>query len=186
MVSALGVGATVLPATDQPLRTRVMAQDRWWGFQEFMIRARSQGPVQEVDFHGARSAPATPEVLRVIADADAIVIGPSNPVVSIGSILAAEGLRRALETTSAPVVAVSPLVRGDVIKGPTAAFMQWAGWPLDSDGIAASYAGLLSGLVADERTELLPVLETEMLMDTAQRRRQLAQQTLQFALALAP
>ncbi len=186
IVSALGVRAKILPATDRPLRTRVMAQDQWWGFQEFMIRGKGQGPVQDVDFRGARAAPATPEVLRAIADAEAIVIGPSNPVVSIGPILAAEGMRSALENARAPVIAVSPLVHGEVIKGPTAAFMRWAAQPLGSDGIAASYAGLLSGLVTDERTESLPVLQTEMLMDTAQRRRELAQRTLEFALALSP
>jgi LPPG:FO 2-phospho-L-lactate transferase len=185
VVSALGVRATVLPATDLPLRTRVMAQDQWWGFQEFMIRGQARGPVQDVDFRGAPAAPATPEVLRAIRGAEAIVIGPSNPVVSIGPILAANGLRSALADARAPVVAVSPLVRGEVIKGPTASFMQWAGQPLNSDGIAAAYAGLLSGLVADERTELLPVLETEVLLDTAPRRRQVAEQTLEFALALA-
>ena len=185
IVSALGVNASVLPAADQPIRTRVMAGDQWWGFQEFMIRGRAEGTVQDVDFRGASAAPATPEVLRAITAADAIVIGPSNPVVSIGPILAAEGMRRALQEASAPVVAVSPLVGGEVIKGPTEAFMQWAEQPLNSDGIAEFYAGLLSGLVADERTERLPVLETEMLMDTPQRRRQLAEQTLQFALALA-
>ncbi len=69
------------------------------------------------------------------------MIGPSNPVVSIGPILAADGLRSALASAPAPVVAVSPLVGGEVIKGPTAAFMQWAGQPLDSDGIAASTLG---------------------------------------------
>ena len=185
VVSALGVRATVLPATDLPLRTRVMAQDQWWGFQEFMIRGKARGPVQNVDFRGARAVPPTPEVLRAIRGAEAIVIGPSNPIVSIGPILAANGLRSAVADARAPVVAVSPLVRGEVIKGPTALFMQWAGQPLNSDGIAAAYAGLLSGLVADERTELLPVLETEMLLDTAPRRRQLAEQTLEFALALA-
>lgn len=185
IVSALGVRATVLPATDLPLRTRVMARDQWWGFQEFMIRGRAHGPVQDIDFRGARAAPATPQALQAIAEAQAIVVGPSNPVVSIAPILAAEGMRSALTQASAPVVAVSPLVGGRVIKGPTAAFMEWAGQPLSSEGIAAFYAGLLSGLVADERTELLPVLETEMLMDTAQRRQALAEQTLEFALALA-
>ncbi len=185
IVSALGVQASVLPATDRPLRTRVMAEDRWWGFQEFMIRGQARGPIQDVDFHGARAAPATPQVLEAIADAQAIVIGPSNPVASIAPILAAHGLRQALQETSAPVVAVSPLVRGEVIKGPTAAFMEWAGQPLRSDGIAGSYAGLISGIVADERTEILPVLETEMLLNTPQRRRELADQTLAFALALS-
>ncbi|MEA2159000.1 MAG: 2-phospho-L-lactate transferase [Solirubrobacteraceae bacterium] len=186
IMAALGVPGTVLPAADQPIRTRVMAHERWWGFQEFMIRGQARGPVQDVDFHGARAAPATPQVLQAIAEADAIVIGPSNPVVSIGPILAAEGLHRAIRDAPAAVVAVSPLVRGEVVKGPTAAFMEWAGQPLSSDGIVRSYAGLISGIVADERTDLLPVLEAEMLLDTPQRRRELAEQTLDFALALAP
>ncbi|HEY8762981.1 MAG TPA: 2-phospho-L-lactate transferase CofD family protein [Solirubrobacteraceae bacterium] len=185
ITAALGVPGTVLPAADQPIRTRVMAHDRWWGFQEFMIRGQARGPIQDVDFHGARAAPATPQVLQALAQAEAIVIGPSNPVVSIGPILAADGLRRAMQDAPAAVVAVSPLVGGEVVKGPTAAFMEWAGQPLSSDGIANSYAGLISGIVADERTDLLPVLETEMLLDTPQRRRELAEQTLDFALALS-
>jgi LPPG:FO 2-phospho-L-lactate transferase len=185
VMAALAVPGTVLPASDLPIRTRVMAHDRWWGFQEFMIRGQARGPVQDVDFHGARAARPTPQVLQAIADADAIVIGPSNPVVSIGPILAAQGLQRALRDARAAVVAVSPLVRGEVIKGPTAAFMEWAGQPLCSDGIASSYPGLISGLVADERTDLLPVLEAEMLLDTPERRRELAGQTLDFALALS-
>jgi LPPG:FO 2-phospho-L-lactate transferase len=150
-----------------------------------MIRGQARGPIQDVDFHGARAAPATPQVLQALAQAEAIVIGPSNPVVSIGPILAADGLRRAMQDAPAAVVAVSPLVGGEVVKGPTAAFMEWAGQPLSSDGIANSYAGLISGIVADERTDLLPVLETEMLLDTPQRRRELAEQTLDFALALS-
>lgn len=181
---ALGVGARVLPASDTPVRTRVMAHDRWWPFQEFMIRARGAGPVQEVDFRGAAAAPATGAVLEAIAAARAIVIGPSNPVVSIEPILRVRGMRAALQHASAPVVAVSPLVGGQVLKGPTAAFMQWAGHPLDSGGIAAAYAGLIDGLVADEETEGLPVLATSVLMDSAAARRRLAQETLEFALAL--
>jgi LPPG:FO 2-phospho-L-lactate transferase len=90
-----------------------------------------------------------------------------------------------LHDARAAVVAVSPLVRGEVIKGPTAAFMEWAAQPLSSDGIASSYAGLIAGIVADERTDLLPVLEAEMLLDTPERRRELAGQTLDFALALS-
>jgi LPPG:FO 2-phospho-L-lactate transferase len=182
IVRALGVGATVLPASDQPVRTRVMTGGRWLGFQEYMIQA--QGPLQDVAFHGIRAAKPTPEVLEAIARARAIVIGPSNPVASIGPILGLPGMRAALRDAPAPVVAVSPLVNGQVIKGPTAEFMRHAGHPLSADGVAALYDGIIDGLVADERTDRVPVLQTAMLMDTPQARRDLAAQTLAFAASL--
>ncbi len=186
---ALNAPGTVLPMTDHPVRTRVMAQDRWWPFQEYMIRAggvrASAGPVQDVDFHGARAARPTPEVLRAIAGARAIVIGPSNPVISIGPILALPGLRQAVADSPAPVVAVSPLVAGEVVKGPTAAFMQFANLPVNSDGIAAYYREVIDGLVADQRTSGLAVLETDVLMARAEARRRVAEETLRFALALS-
>jgi LPPG:FO 2-phospho-L-lactate transferase len=181
---ALGVGARVLPMSDRPVRTRVMAHDRWWPFQEFMIKAHGAGPIDGVDFHGVRQAAPSPEVLEALESARAIVIGPSNPVVSIGPILAVPGLVEAIGQSPAPVVAVSPLVRGEVIKGPTEAFMAWAGRTLDSEGIAASYEGLIDGLVSDQRTDRLPVLETDVLMATAEARRRLAEDTLRFTLAL--
>ncbi|MBV9916131.1 MAG: 2-phospho-L-lactate transferase [Solirubrobacterales bacterium] len=181
---ALGVSARVLPMSDRPVRTRVLAGGHWWAFQEFMIRAAGRGPVEGVEFRGAAAAPATSEALAAIAQARAIVIGPSNPIVSIGPILATRGVRDALARSRAPIVAVSPLVRGDVLKGPTVALMHWAGHPLSSDGIAAAYAGLADGLVADEATPRMATLETDVLMDTPTRRRQLAEVTLEFALAL--
>ncbi len=182
---ALQVPATVLPASDYPIRTRVMAHDRWWPFQEFMIKARGRGPVTDVDFRGAAAAPASAPVLEAIAAARAIVIGPSNPVVSIEPILRVVGLREAVRASPAPVIAVSPLVEGQVLKGPTAEFMRWAGHSLDSDGIAAAYLGLIDGLVADQRTDRLPMLETSVLMDRPEARRRLAEASLRFALALA-
>jgi LPPG:FO 2-phospho-L-lactate transferase len=182
--AALGVEARVLPATDDPVRTHVRAAGRWWPFQEFMIRHGAQGPVEGVELRGAREAAPTPEVLDAVAAARAIVIGPSNPVISIGPMLAVPGLREALRTTAAPVVAVSPLVRGEVLKGPTATFMAWAGNPLDSDGIAAAYDGLLDGLVADQRADALPTLETDVAMPDAAGRERLARETLLFSLAL--
>jgi LPPG:FO 2-phospho-L-lactate transferase len=184
VVQALGVHARVLPMSDKPVRTRVMAQGAWSSFQAFMIKAGGRGPVQGVEFRGARAAPATPEVLQAIAGARAIVIGPSNPVVSIGPILETGQIRGALTATGAPIVAVSPLVRGEVLKGPTAAFLEWAGLPLTSEGIASSYSGLIQGLVADQRTDATAVLETDVLMNTADARRRVAEQTLRFALAL--
>jgi len=186
---AIGAPATVLPMSDSPVRTRVMAGERWWPFQEYMIRAGGAKAdarivVRDVDFRGARAAEPTPEVREAIATARAILIGPSNPVISIGPILAIPAIRSALAATEAPVVAISPLVRGEVVKGPTAAFMQFAGLPLDSDGIATYYDGLIDGLVADRRTRLLPMLEADVLMDTPTARRRVAEDALSFALTL--
>jgi LPPG:FO 2-phospho-L-lactate transferase len=185
---ALDASAAVLPMCDEPVRTRVMANDRWWPLQEYMIKAGGaaahSAAVQDVDFRGARAARPTKEVLEAIATARAVVIGPSNPVISIGPILAISGMREALTEATAPVVAVSPLVGDEVVKGPTAAFMDYAGLPLTSDGIAACYHGLIDGLVADRRTERTPVLETDVLMATPEARRRVAAETLKFALAL--
>jgi len=181
---ALGVGARVLPMSDRPVRTRVLSAGRWWPFQEFMIKLGGREPVQDLDFRGLRAAEPTPEVLQAIATARVIVIGPSNPIISIGPILGLPGLRDALRASPARVVAVSPMVRGAVMKGPTAAFMQWSGQPLSSAGIAAGYAGLIDGLVADEPIDSLPVLEADVLMDSDAARRRVADETLRFALSL--
>jgi LPPG:FO 2-phospho-L-lactate transferase len=178
---ALKLEARVLPMSDHPVRTRVMAGGAWRPFQEFMIKDGGEGPIQDVDFRGVRAASATPEVLEAVASARAIVIGPSNPVISIGPMLALEDLRAGLKKANAPVVAVSPIVRGEIVKGPTAAFLDWAGVPLTSTGIATLYGDVLDGLVADEHTDAVPVLETEVLMYGAQGRRRLAEQTLRFA-----
>jgi LPPG:FO 2-phospho-L-lactate transferase len=171
--------------SDQPVRTRVTAHGRTWPFQEFMIKGRAKGPVDDVAFRGARAAKPTPEVLASLAAARTIVIGPSNPVISIGPILAVPGIRESLAASPAPVVAVSPIVRGQVLKPATVPFMQWAGQPLDSDGIAAFYAGILDGLVADQPSAAVPVLETDVLMGDADARRRLGEATLRFAASLA-
>jgi LPPG:FO 2-phospho-L-lactate transferase len=181
ITDSLGIAARVLPMSDRPVRTRVLAAGRWWPLQEFMIRRRGEGPIEDVDFRHARAAPPTAEVLEALESARVIVIGPSNPVISIGPILALPGLAEAIAASPAPVVAVSPLVHGTVIKGPTEACLRWAGHALSSAGIAAAYAGLIDGLIADEPTTAVPTLETEVLMDTPERRRRLAQDTLRFA-----
>jgi LPPG:FO 2-phospho-L-lactate transferase len=185
LTGALGVTARVLPMSDRPVRTRIQAEDRWWTVQEFLIQHRGAGPVQDVEFRHARAASPAPEVLEAVAGARAIVIGPSNPVLSIGPILALPGMRQALVDSPAPVVAVSPLVRGAVIKGPTEAFMRWTGRPSSSDGLAATYAGLIDGLVADEAAEAVATLQTDVLMEGAEGRRRLALETLEFALGLS-
>jgi LPPG:FO 2-phospho-L-lactate transferase len=185
IATALGVHARVLPMSDQPVRTRVLADGRWWSFQEFMIQRRAEGPVDEVEFVGAAAATPTPEVLEAIAAARAIVIGPSNPVISIGPILALPGMRDALRAGSGRVVAVSPIVGGGVLKPATVPLMEWAGHPLNASGIASYYGDVLDGLVADERDAAVPVLETDVLMGDADGRHRVAQQALEFALALS-
>jgi LPPG:FO 2-phospho-L-lactate transferase len=179
---ALGVTARVLPMCDEPVRTRVRNPAGWHDFQEFMIRERAAGPVENVTLHGIEAAKPTAEVLEAVATARAIVIGPSNPVISIGPILAVLG--DAVKAAPGPVVAVSPLVRGAVLKGPTDAFLAWAGHPLSAEGIAAHYEGLLDGIVADERADSLPTLVTDVEMADDPARRRVAREVLDFAAAL--
>jgi LPPG:FO 2-phospho-L-lactate transferase len=181
---ALGVPARVLVPSDDAVRTQVRARGTWHGFQEFMIRERAAGPVEDVAFRGAEQARPTPEALAAIRDARTVVIGPSNPVISIGPILAVPGIREAVVATAAPVVAVSPLVGGQVLKGPTDAFLAWAGHELSSDGIAAAYDGLLDGLVADQRADGLPTLETDVVLGDPAARARVAREVLAFAAAL--
>jgi LPPG:FO 2-phospho-L-lactate transferase len=185
LAAALGVAATVLPMSDQPVRTAVLAAGRWWPLQEFMIRHRGAGPVQDVVFRHAGAARPSAEVLEAIARARAIVIGPSNPVISIGPILAVPGIREAIAASPAPVVAVSPLVAGRVLKGPTGACLEWAGHAADSDGIAAIYEPLIDGLVADSVAASVTTLQIDVLLDTPERRRAVAEATLTFATSLA-
>ncbi len=182
--TALGLTARVLPMSDEPVRTWVLTEARWMPFQEFMIRAGGKTPIEDVQLRGIHDALATPEALGAIAAADVIVLGPSNPVISIGPILAVADMRQALIDSPAPVVAISPVVGGAVLKGPTQAFMTWAGHGLDGDSIAGYYAGLIDGLVADEPAGGVPVLQTDTLMDDGHARRRVAAETLRFAEAL--
>jgi LPPG:FO 2-phospho-L-lactate transferase len=185
LVESLGLSAGVLPMTDRPVRTEVRSAGAWIALQEFLIRMRAAGPIDDVRFAGASSASPTPAVLEAIAGAGVIVIGPSNPIISIGPILAVPGIRDAIAAARAPVVAVSPIVGGQVLKGPTAACLRWAGHPVSAAGVAAYYDGLLDGVVADERVAAIPTLETDTLMSDAAARRRLAESTLAFGRALA-
>jgi LPPG:FO 2-phospho-L-lactate transferase len=185
VVEALGLPAQVLPMCDEPVSTRVRARGRELAFQEFMIVERAEGPVEGVELDGIEASAPTPEVLAALAQAEAIVIGPSNPVISIGPVLAVPCMREAIAESPAPVVAVSPLVGGRALKGPTELFCAFAGIEQSASGIAAAYEGLLDGIVADEPAGGLPTLVTDTLMDTADARRRLAAETLDFARSLA-
>jgi LPPG:FO 2-phospho-L-lactate transferase len=181
LTQALGLEARVLPMSDQPVRTRVLARGRWVPFQEFMIRERAEGPVDGVELQGVEAARATDQVLEALGEADAIVIGPSNPIISVRPILDTPGIARAIRDAAVPVVAVSPIVGGQVLKGPTHAFMDWAGHPLSAAGVAAAYGDLLDGIVADEPVDGLPALTADTRMDDAAARRRLAEEVLSFA-----
>jgi LPPG:FO 2-phospho-L-lactate transferase len=180
VVSAMGVGARVLPMSDEPVATFVRHGGRLWPFQEYMIVAGAAAPVEGVELQGLERARPTDEVLAALASCDLIVIGPSNPVISIGPILALPGMREAVAGAPAPVVAVSPFVGGRSVKGPTEHFCEWAGVDLDAGGIARVYAGLIDGVVADEAVSELPSLVTDTLMDGADARRRVAMEVLRF------
>ena len=148
VVEAMGVRARVLPMSDQRVSTWVGAAGKMLPFQEYMIVEGAPAPIEAVELRGVERARPTDEVLAALAEAEAIVIGPSNPIASIGTILALPGMREALAGSPAPVVAVSPLVGGRSLKGPTEAFCAYADIELSATGIARAYGDLLDGMVA--------------------------------------
>jgi LPPG:FO 2-phospho-L-lactate transferase len=183
---AIGVRTAVLPMSDDPVRTWVRTGAAGWcAFQEFMIRERAAGLIEGLEYRGAEQARASEQALAAIAGASAIVIGPSNPLASIAPILAVPGIHEALQAASAPIVAVSPIVDGAVLKGPTASFMAFAALECSANGVADFYGESLNGIVADEDVARLPALQTDTRMDDADSRARLAEQTLSFAAALA-
>jgi LPPG:FO 2-phospho-L-lactate transferase len=185
VVDAMGVTARVLPMSDEPVSTWVGARGTKLPFQAFMIVERAEGPIESVELRGIERAPPSDSVLRAIAEADVIVIGPSNPVISIGPILALPGMRDALRAAPAPVVAVSPFVDGRAVKGPTEPFCEHAGIELSAAGLARAYEDVIDGLVADEPAEArIPQLETDTLMAGQDARLRLADEVLGFAASL--
>ena len=186
VVDALGVAARVLPMSDQRVSTWVSVRGVKLPFQEFMIVEKAEGPIEGIELRGLHRAPPSDAVLQAIAEADAIVIGPSNPVISIGPILALPGMREALRAAPAPVLAVSPFVGGRALKGPTEPFCEQAGVALSAAGIARAYSDVIDGLVADESSNGTPELVTDTLMETAEDRVRLAREVLDFAASVSP
>ena len=187
LTNAIGVEARVLPMTNQTVHTQVLARGSWHGLQQFLIAEQGKGPVDGVRLVGIEQARPSADVLEAIAGARAIIIGPSNPVISIGPILELPGLYEALLDAPAPVLAVSPIVGGAVLKGPTAEFMEHAGLSLDAAGIAAAYEGLIDGLMTDEPVAIegLKVTVASTLMDSPEARRIVARNALAAADALS-
>jgi LPPG:FO 2-phospho-L-lactate transferase len=155
IAQALHVTATVLPMSDQPVRTRILGPDGWLAFQEYFVREKAQVDVRAVSYAGAPRATPAPGVTDALRGADAVLVCPSNPITSIGPILAVPGIVEALQNTRATVVAVSPIVGGDAVSGPAGRLMASAGLPVSATGVARAYGGWLDVLVLDEQDRAL-------------------------------
>jgi len=183
----LGVRARVVPMSDQPVRTLVHTDDGILAFQRYFVQNRCEPEVTGFTFHGAGDAhPSLPLWETLIGgDLEAVVICPSNPFISIDPILAVPGLRGAIADCGAPVIAVSPIIGNNAVKGPTAKMMSELGVPQSARSVAEHYDGLLTGFVVDDTDQGVvtdvPCLHTPILMETEDQKIALATQVLDFA-----
>ncbi|MDH3714249.1 MAG: 2-phospho-L-lactate transferase CofD family protein, partial [Gammaproteobacteria bacterium] len=185
----LGVRAALLPMSDDRVRTRVETKDRVLDFQDYFVRQACAPQVTGFDFNGAETAKPNPRALEVLDDPDlaAVIICPSNPFISVDPVLAVPGLRDALLRCAAPTIAVSPIIGGKAVKGPTDKMMRELGLPRTAVAIARHYGELLDGIVLDSEDEAsageieVPSICTRTLMHTLDDREQLAREVLRFA-----
>jgi LPPG:FO 2-phospho-L-lactate transferase len=193
---AFGVELRMIPATDDRVETRITTQDgRDLHFQEYWVGERGAPPVAGVRLAGAQDARPAPGVIEAIVDADAILVAPSNPVVSIDTILAIPGITEALRTTPAPVVGVSPIIGGQVVRGMAHKLLPAVGTEVSATGVAAHYGPeLLDGFVIDgadaDALEAVAALgirgvATDTLMDDVEVAASLARRCLDLAAELA-
>jgi LPPG:FO 2-phospho-L-lactate transferase len=154
IAGALGVGPALLPMSDQPVRTRILGGDGWLDFQEYFVRDKAQAEVREVRYAGAEAARPAPGVLEAIGAADAIIVCPSNPITSIGPILAVPGIADALGKARGVAVAVSPIVGRAPVSGPAGRLMAASALPVSAAGVAQAYRSWVDVLVLDEGDRL--------------------------------
>jgi len=193
---ALGVVAKILPMTDDTVRTQVRTDDGWLEFQEYFVHRHQAPEVHEVRFEGIEHAEATARVRGELGFAETIVIAPSNPIVSIGPILAVPGVRdlfAAARRGGTPVLAVSPIVGGKALKGPADRMLVSLGHEASALGVARLYAGLVDGFVVDTvDAALAPAVEalgmrtlvTDTVMTDDASRERLAREILAFGRAV--
>jgi LPPG:FO 2-phospho-L-lactate transferase len=185
----LGVHAQIIPMCDAPVRTMVLTEDGVLPFQRYFVERRCEPQVSGFEFQGAAAARPAAAILEALESdgLEAVVICPSNPFISIDPILAVAGMRAAIAGCRAPVVAVSPIIGGRAVKGPTAKMMAELGMPTSARAVAQHYDELLDGFVLDEAdgaetTALdLPCLATRTLMASEEDKRALAAEVLAFA-----
>jgi LPPG:FO 2-phospho-L-lactate transferase len=149
LAAAWGLRSMLSPMSDDRVRTLVKTRGGTLDFQTYFVRRRARDKVLEISFEGAREARPAPGLLRAIRDAEAIVICPSNPIISIGPILAVPGIREELRKTQAPVAAVSPIVGGRALKGPAARMMKSLGMRVSALGVAELYSDFVDVFVLD-------------------------------------
>jgi len=145
----LGVRSRLLPMTNDRFETWVQTDAGWMHFEEYYVRRGFRDQVRDVQFRGADSARPAPGVLEGLADAELVIIAPSNPVVSIGTILAVQGIRETLQRREEPLVAISPIVAGSPLKGPADKFMLHRGVEVSPKGIARLYGDFLDLMILD-------------------------------------
>lgn len=195
----LGVAQAVLPMSNDPVRTRVLTPDGPLAFQHYFVRDRCRPAVIGFEFDGIEDASINPEISAVLSSGtsgnglDAIVICPSNPFVSVDPILGLPGIRDMFRSAGVPIIAVSPIVGGDAIKGPTAKMMRELGTPASATAVAGHYRNLITGFVLDEcdadrESEVadlgLATTVTRTVMSSLDDRMALARDVLAFADAL--
>jgi LPPG:FO 2-phospho-L-lactate transferase len=151
--AALGVTSTIVPMSDDPVRTMVDTAAGLLEFQNYFVRRRARDAVREVRFRGSEKAKPAAGVLDAIEQADAVVFCPSNPIISIGPILAVPGIRKALEHRRGPTVAISPIIGGRALKGPAAKMMRSLKMSASALGVARFYRGLVNVFVLDKEDE---------------------------------
>ena len=183
----LGLELKILPMTDDKFETKVATVEGTMHFQEYFVKRKAQDEVIDVTFEGAKKAQPAPEVVDSILNADAVIICPSNPIVSIGTILSVKGIKSALEETEAKVAAISPIVGGSPIKGPADKLMRGLGLEVSAYAVADLYRAFLDTFIIDqvdqaekERIEGLglPVVTTNTIMRDLKDKVQLARVTL--------
>jgi LPPG:FO 2-phospho-L-lactate transferase len=190
---ARGIPSAILPMADASVRTQVRTDDGWLDFQEYFVHRRQAPDVREIRYSGMAAAAATQQVTAAIGAADVVVIGPSNPFVSIGPILALHGMRERVAAARArgvPVVAVSPIVGGKALKGPADRMMASLGHETSALGVATLYADIVGGFVLDGvDAPLEPAIQalglrtlvTDTIMADHAGRARLARAVLEFA-----
>ncbi len=149
IAASLGIESSILPMSDDGVETRVVTEQGELSFQEYFVRERFQPRVKKIYFAGAEVAAPSSGVLQAIASAEAIMVAPSNPITSLGPILALPGMVEALQSARAPVAAISPIVGGAAVSGPAGALMRSRGLPVSVSGVAQTYASFLDILVVD-------------------------------------
>lgn len=192
LCSQRSIRTRILPMSDQPVHTQLVTDQGRLDFQHYFVRDRAEPVVSNIEFSGAESATPTPAVLAALSDPDlaAIIIAPSNPYLSIDPILAVPGMRAALQAATAPIVAVSPIVGGAALKGPTAKIMRELSIEPSSAAVSRHYTGLLDGFIVDEcDRKMVPGVEKpglsvgiyDTIMQSLEDKIRLARETLEFA-----